>query len=1117
MKSMKKYQYTRSIGFQLKGDAVQHLKPKVVNEEEFDFQELVNQYDVILADFKRAVFFVDEKNKKYIKKSLEIKSPWLKKHAKVQFYYKKLYEKKEKKFTIETAPFLNDIFFDWAERNEMLLEEMKKIAQKPLCKQKRKSDFAFLARKIFGSDYLFFVRDFSEYAKDTQLNEALQRLKKSVKKFTEYLEHSLYILSPQQSIGMEVARGSFNFYTINKISKLFGEKTVEDIITEKEEEGNMPYHKAVNSDFLEKMGLCEYLKNWEGEDGEKYSTTVIKDLSFWELYLVLKDFKARQKKEFNEVIYQEKWRDESITQSSQKRVTGKFCFSKIKGKKFNSLEDLAQAGGLSVSKEQKTKIHFEVQQKKKLKEYIKNTFPLFDCNEDTLWEFVKLTEKIKKKAQEKNNNNVDKDVISEDLKTLRNKRGKYFQHKFKNYSKYCKDFKFVAMDFGKLTAEIRSLEQEKIEARLLRYWAHIIDDGHQKSLLLIPREKISEAKRFIENSGEQGNYRLFSFNSLTLRALDKLIRKNYAKEISEESGHIPFQQDQEKISCYKRALKGELKELQLDSFGFEESLEEIILREYNSLEDFRIALERVSYCVHEKTVSKNFLEELQSKYQAIITELSCFDLERDISGRKRAHTICWENFWYESNMKNNFPVRLNPELRIFYRDKIEQEDVKKQKNRFSKQHFRARFTVTQDAAGKELKTTFSNEKDLCKKIEKFNAEVASNFIKYQEAEDNFWYFGIDRGNQELATLGIVKWTKEDYKAIMEEGSIQKFSKPYFPEIEVLEISDMEASKEIIINRDGTKKEVKIKDNPSYFLQNEAEIKTYFDEKKVSFIDLTTAKLIKGRIALNGDTKTYLNLKRANAKRRLFTEFTKIDKNSDVYFFEDDSSFRINFKPGERRAYQILCYYLPQQEKVLSRDVMKKELQGYLEQLRQDPTFQENTIEEINHLRDAITANMVGIIAFLHEKYPAIINLENLHSKANIQRHFNSNNENIARRLEWALYRKFQKKGLVPPNLKQTIFLRESIAANSKIHNFGIIQFVETGGTSGNCPYCGVNVSGKQRKKDKFVEHAYICRNNKMCKFTTKNPKYPLEVIDNSDSVAAYNIAKLGFEIVSAKL
>jgi len=42
----------------------------------------------------------------------------------------------------------------------------------------------------------------------------------------------------------------------------------------------------------------------------------------------------------------------------------------------------------------------------------------------------------------------------------------------------------------------------------------------------------------------------------------------------------------------------------------------------------------------------------------------------------------------------------------------------------------------------------------------------------------------------------------------------------------------------------------------------------------------------------------------------------------------------------------------------------------------------------------------------------------------INEHFKQSNEDISRRLEWSLYRKFKESGVVPPKIQQSIFLRD---------------------------------------------------------------------------------------------
>jgi hypothetical protein len=185
----------------------------------------------------------------------------------------------------------------------------------------------------------------------------------------------------------------------------------------------------------------------------------------------------------------------------------------------------------------------------------------------------------------------------------------------------------------------------------------------------------------------------------------------------------------------------------------------------------------------------------------------------------------------------------------------------------------------------------------------------------------------------------------------------------------------------------------------------------------------------------------------------------------------------------------------------------------LDKLRANEQTEGISIDRINNLRDAITSNMVGIAAHLFEKYPGVINLENMN---NTLENFKKNNEDISRRLEWSLYKKFRKYGLVPPLLRQTTFLREEGGKSdksNKINQFGIINFVPIKNTSGECPYCRRKKTLKERKEEKFSKNSYFCPE---CDFNTKSPPIFMRSIDDSDKVAAYNIAKFGLGIRRGK-
>lgn len=235
----------------------------------------------------------------------------------------------------------------------------------------------------------------------------------------------------------------------------------------------------------------------------------------------------------------------------------------------------------------------------------------------------------------------------------------------------------------------------------------------------------------------------------------------------------------------------------------------------------------------------------------------------------------------------------------------------------------------------------------------------------------------------MATLCIVRFKKEKYTVNGKE-----FNKPEFAEIEVLELKKENYFKEFIKKDGNIAKNLRgefivASKNISLFLDQE----DLFEKKKVSCIDLTMAKLIKGKIVLNGDMITYLKLKECSAKRRIWELFSdsKINKDSEIKIIKN--IIRIIDNEGKENT----IYWFTEKQKIddqakKEEKEKQKEKQGkmrdyfkkYLQTLdRKNTKTDVITIEKINHLRDAITANMVGIIAHLQKQYPGIIALENM--------------------------------------------------------------------------------------------------------------------------------------------
>ena len=222
-------------------------------------------------------------------------------------------------------------------------------------------------------------------------------------------------------------------------------------------------------------------------------------------------------------------------------------------------------------------------------------------------------------------------------------------------------------------------------------------------------------------------------------------------------------------------------------------------------------------------------------------------------------------------------MRLNPEVVIRYRKADEDiqsffKDKKfeylsyyknqKAHHRKLQEQYTGSFTLSLNAGKKYPQLAFCPPDELKKEIDNFN-EKFNQKIDFQ----NCWKYGIDRGNIELATLCIAKFNeKEQY-----EYKGKKFLNPTFPGSEKekkKEIKCYELKKEHLhYSKKLKEKEKKAIDNCSYFPVEE--YKNLYEEKSVACMDLTTAKVIKEQIILNGDVKTYLKLKKESAKRRIY--------------------------------------------------------------------------------------------------------------------------------------------------------------------------------------------------------------------------------------------------------
>lgn len=832
-----------------------------------------------------------------------------------------------------------------------------------------------------------------------------------------------------------------------------------------------------------------------------------------------------------------------------------------------------------------------------------------DNNKNKKLNNLHLHPKFRFLNQNKDRSNFHNKPPSLNIENPTKKRGEFLSGKFgkdcyfKNYENFCNTYKEVAKKRGCVIAQIKGIEKEKEESQNIDFWSLIYSPNEkQKQLWLVPKEKRKEASKFINEIKEanknldKGFFHLYYFESLTMRALHKLCfaeQSTFVRDMPEnlkklqerikkiktidnngEKNEQKVKEKQEKeLELFKGLLKTEYahEKLNLKHFEIHQWIDDI-----KNLEDFELKLEDKCYYPHKIKLEEKDKKVFIEKYDVSVLDISSYDLEErnkknEPQSEDRLHTHWWHELWkhvedqnYTSKIVKGFnlgKIRLNPEVRIRYRKA--DEEFKKYyynskkfssdfKHRQLKDQYTAHFSLAINAGKKYPKIAFSNQDEIENKIQDFN-----NKLNQEPDFKNAWKYGIDRGNIELATLCIAKFDSKDTYTVKGKTVLQ----PTFPngdkDIKCYKLIDYNCSKNYKTKK-GIEQTRYAVDNPSYFIDDN-NLKKYFEEKSVSCLDLTTAKVIKGKIITNGDVKTYLKLKKSVAKRRLFEMHQKgeLAKDALVKISEYEANKEkcscakncqcknknqeckckvlcqcsVNFRPQgvfnikTNNGLKTIYWYLEEYEKIISKENIQKNLNRYLQELKAKQYEHTPSILKINHLRDAITANMVGVICHLQKEYPGFIILEDL-TTSMIDKHFLQHNENNSRRLENALYNKFQTLGLAPPHIKNMIELRE---AGKKLCQFGAIVFVPEKNTSKDCPYCE-QLLEKQYKKEtdneKFMQQRFLCRN---CNFDTyffkpekeraKDYKPTvnegnhieefnlLKDINDNDKVAAYNVAK----------
>ena len=1052
-------------------------------------------------------------------RDVRIKKTWLKQFFKVDFYDQRQ-ARRQRTHELHQFPYALQGIARWRAEWRKSLDDLEQADSAALHDQTRRSDIASLLLQLSRKDLFPLIREFAAHARHKNKANRLPDYAEAVEK---QLQAALAEYAPSQGAGVVVAAASLNYYTVNKKPKAYYDdkigkvkKCCDELAKSYEE---MKVKKAGQKSLLLELMLGERLILEQIQENEELSL-----------------FHRDEDRDCLEKVYDltREIRDltAELNEHQSRHSAGTDHYRSLKGK----LQKAKQERGFYFIKQTKGKRHSN---------YLQDWWKYCEDYRRKAMEFGKL------KAQLRG-------LEKEQQESQRFRYWAVFLRRAERLSLCCIPLD-KRQEAGDFLEEMASARVGSVDSHVKLYHFHSITQRALHKLCF------SEGSSFAADLPRYLQHLLSEANKAS----------NDPEQIKRQRRKDPDQKTkaQLELQFFQKLLKDSsaTDSLELSRFDFSEALRA------KTLDDFQMAFDQAGYNVETIALDASKAKAFMDDFEVLEFELTSYDLERrnenthqtPVSDERR-HTELWRKFWEVAEQGKAGDVRLNPELKIRLREadpdlaeylRKKRFDLEQTKHRRLQDQYSLHFTMELNAGRLHSDLAFAKADEIDKKIDDFN-ETFNN-----QNWDRSWKYGIDRGNIELATLCLARFDKND---TYRHGD-KILLRPRFPQgeedIKVYMLKREKYNHRVISERETLPREKRRKKqvivNLSYFIDR-IDDPDWFSQHTCTCIDLTTAKVISSKLVSNGDVLTFLKLKYEAAKRVLFDlvaqgKITRENKRLEwdpaaieLRYSRPDSESGTDEKAEERTVYFFEGAQGRNFEglefgngRTYTRETIYKTLQQYLDTLlveKTKPTGAANKhvppIEKINHLRDALVANMVGVIMHLQQRYPGIVILEDL-NMALIQKHFQQLNINISRRLEFALYRKFQSLGKVPPHLKDLIQRRERLRKKQKQNkNFsnqiGTIVFVDETGTSKECPYCrkpmkwskdseGKNIDSKL----KFEQHRFSCGEKNSCGFDTDrftgNPhaEPPLaqptqggttpdfkifREIDDPDKVAAYNVA-----------
>jgi len=799
----------------------------------------------------------------------------------------------------------------------------------------------------------------------------------------------------------------------------------------------------------------------------------------------------------------------------------------------------------------------------------------------------KLLDEINWSTIDKEKGSVYKNAISDWLKNKKAKDEKFgkvkqsiglsrgrLKNKIKKFDDLTKDYKDIATQLGNAFAAMRDKITNAAELNKISHYATIIEDKNGDRYILL--QKVTENEKPVgENWNKNGELKTYLVNSVTSAAISKMIRKIRTDELRKnekmQSSITKLnekQKEEKNINDWKNFIEEKRWDLEfkldLKSKNFEQIKKEI---------DTKCYLFNTGYA------SQADIKQLVKEKDALLLPI----INQDLASKDKIVRNQFSKDWQMIFSDNSQGYRLTPEFRISYRQPTSNYPQPEEK-RYSRFQMIAHFLIdyipqnNQYISTREQVELFKDETKQREAIEEFHKQLTPKTEAEQKAEslsalaakfnnpnnkkqknnasenkpdEKFYVFGIDRGQNELATLCVIN---QDKKIIGDfEIYIRKFNseKKQWEHLKlenrhILDLSNLRVETTIVIDGKPEKKrvlvdlsEIKVKDKNGEYKNP--------DKMQTKMRHLAYIRKVQFQIQNNPEGVLDF-LKKFKTKNE--TIYNLVDKeNGEKGLISFYGAGNTNEDLPKDDIWKILQKFQELKNKT-GDDNVKKEIKELIE------------LEPVDNLKNGVVANMVGVIAYLLEKfdYQVYIALEDLTKPFNedikdgttgVKGNYKGEGKraDVEKYAGLGLYNFFEMQLLkklfriqqendnvlhLVPAFRAVKNYENLIAGKGKIKNqFGIVYFVDANSTSKTCPVCSSipdknnsnnkNAKGKKIINKKGNESVIWVERDKSngndiircyaCGFdTTKNySENPLKYIKSGDDNAAFIISTLGIK------